>query len=154
MDLAALVISLLALSFTTLTYLRARRKTKNQFVRLIILTKSIRRDLESIHFNHGLIHFIPGEKYNESAEESFNEKMHTVRLKIEKFYELLILDKKISSGDLLQLFECLTIIEDNLFELFHYTIENMEDLEVTKSMINPIGMQMEIIEKIIEEYNN
>lgn len=151
-DFITIGISLLALLVSGTTYLRERKKSKNISLRLLMLSEAIKGDFQSLKFLHSMIYFIPDMK-NKEYEASFNSKKISLESNIAKFYDLLLLNQKISDEDVKLILRSLLSIESNLFELAAYTVESQEDLEVTLAFVNPIYDELETIGRIVKEYD-
>lgn len=142
-------ISIVALIISIYSWYVHIRKTETYFIRIKTLLKGIVRDINSIHFSFNSIHLIPGEQYIESHELSLSERRGILEKKLNLFSDHLVEDLKISNNDKEQIFEYLIEVEDSLFELYHFVVEEKEDLQVSQSFINSMLKSVDKIENII-----
>jgi len=152
-DYLTVMISVSALFISWFNYQRERKKSKNILLRLLVLSKAIKKDFESLRFNHRMLHFLPGNR-NEDYEKPFQVQKESLEKKIAQFYELLLLNQKISDEDVLLILDSLMKLEQYLFELNSTQIDNFDDLDSTRAITNPMNREIELIESLVQQYPN
>ncbi|MCZ2260621.1 hypothetical protein KSU66_19305 [Sporosarcina sp. G11-34] len=151
-DIITVLIAITALFLSVFNFFKDKRKSKNNFLRLVVIVKSLKREFSSLHFNHGMLNFIPGSETEKVYQTAFTEKSTIIDKKLSIIYELLMENHIISEKDITEVLENLNIIEEELFELMNYEIKDRNDMEIAKGFINPTYHCIEAVERIITEY--
>lgn len=152
-DMLIVGVSVLALTISFWNYLRDRKKSKNGFLRLVVLTQALKNDFDRLAFNYRMLHFIPG-KINEDYIGAFNSSKNSLENKIKQFYDLLLLNQNFSEVDMKKVLKSLMELEQNLYDLYYSQIDNFEDLESTRAITNPMDEEMKHIESLINQYDH
>ena len=147
-----IAISLIAIFISIRNNGRIKKLDGNSMIRLVIASETLVNDFRSLRTNHTIGHFIPGYITDENKvvlSGSF-KKMET---KIDLIYDLILKNTEISPKDIRDIIENLEEITYQLEELKNLGIESQDDMEIAKSITNPIMTKIEIVKSILSEYD-
>lgn len=148
----AITISLIALFVSFLSYSRVKKLDGNSMIRLIIASETLKKDFYSLRTNHSIAHFIPGDITDGNAVV-LNESFKKIETKIDLVYDLILKNTKISPSDVREIIENLEEVNYQLENLKHLEIESQDDMEIAKSITNTIMEKIEVIKRILTEYD-